>query len=219
MTDTQTTEELQNPNPLVDKKEFTFSFRKTKDETTGVESKRAAVTAKLEIPSVEGIIEIIRGGGKGLELLQAAVENQIVDFARSLLSDDSSITTDNFPYDKISWELIADQPESERRGRGIPKELWEDFIKSYIEQMPAVLGKPMDNIKKQASILAQKFQPLRAHEKKNEILPNFVNVLTLYANNVPEAEQYSAILEFLVKKAEQFMEQDNAADLEKNLGF
>ena len=218
MTDTQTND-LQNPTPLVDKKEFTFSFRKTKDETTGVESKRDAVTAKLEIPSVEGIIEIIRGGGKGLELLQAAVENQIVDFARSLLSDDSSITTDNFPYDKISWELIANQPESERRGRGIPKELWEDFIKSYIEQMPAILGKPLDNIKKQASILAQKFQPLRAHEKKNEILPNFVNVLTLYANNVPEAEQYSAILEFLVKKAEQFMEQDNAADLEKNLGF
>lgn len=218
MTDTQTND-LQNPTPLVDKKEFTFSFRKTKDETTGVESKRDAVTAKLEIPSVEGIIEIIRGGGKGLELLQSAVENQIVDFARSLLSDDSSITTDNFPYDKVSWDVIANQPESERRGRGIPKELWEDFIKSYIEQMPAILGKPLDNIKKQASILAQKFQPLRAHEKKNEILPNFVNVLTLYANNVPEAEQYSAILEFLVKKAEQFMEQDNAADLEKNLGF
>lgn len=203
----------------VDARDFSFSFRKVTDEETKVETKRPTVLARLGIPSVEGIVAILQNGGKGLELLQQAVENVVTDYARSILNDDPSITTETFPYDKISWDLIANQPESERRGRGIPKEQWEAFVKSYIEHMPAILGKPLENIKKQASILAQKFQPLRTHENKNNILPNFVNALTLYTNNVPEAEQFADVLEYLVKKADQFINTDNSADLEKNLGF
>lgn len=211
------TEIVANHNPLIDVKEYTFGFRKQKDEATGVETKRESIVAKIGIPSVEGIVAIITNGGKELEALQLAVENALTDFARSKINDDGSITSENFPG--VTWEEYANQPDSERRGRGIAKETWESFIASYIEHMPAVMGKPLENIKKQASVLAQKFQPLRAHEKKNEILPNFLNALTLYANNVPDAEQYADVLEFLVKKAEQFMAQDNSADLEKNLGF
>lgn len=217
--DTSGTGVVANHNPLIDAKEFTFSFRKTKDEETGVETKRESVTAKLEIPSYEGIAAIINAGGAGLELLRQAVEDVISGYARQILNDDGTITTENFPADKISWDIIANLPESERRGRGIPKEVWEEFIKSYITHMPAILGRTVENVKKQASILAQKFQPLKAHEQKNELLPHFVNALGMYANNVPEAEQFSACLEFLVKKAEQFMNTDNNADLAANLGF
>ena len=66
-----------NHNPLVDRKEVTFSFRKTKDPETGVETKREAVVANLEIPSVEGIVKMLEEGGKSLELLQASVESTI----------------------------------------------------------------------------------------------------------------------------------------------
>lgn len=220
MTDTQTHQDI-NPahDPLVDYKELTFNFRKTKDAETGVETKRKAVTAKIPVPSVEGIVKMLEEGGKPLELLQNAVESTITDYVKQLLSDDDKITSENFPVDQVSWDIIANLPETERRGRGIPKEVWEDFIKSYIENMPALIGKSVDVVKKQAAILAQKFQPLKNHEKKNELLPKFIEMLTLYVNNVPEAEQFTAPIEFLIQKAEQFMKSEASTDLAENLGF
>lgn len=208
-----------NHNPLVDVKEFNFTFRKTKDEESGVETKRNAVTAKLQVPSVEGIVKILEQGGKGLELLQQAVESVIQDYAKSLLADDGTITSDNFPSDTVTWDAIANLPDTDRRGRGIPKELWEDFLKSYVETMPAIIGKPVEVVKKQASIMAAKFQPLRNHEKKNDLLPKFVEMLALYMSNAQDAEQFSAPIEFLLKKAEQFMTADTSANLEDALGF
>ncbi len=208
-----------NHDPLVDSKEFTFNFRKVKNEETGVESKRDSVTARIKIPSVEGIVKILTEGGKGLELLQAAVEGVLTDYAKQLLADDPSLTTANFPVDLVDWDKIANLPETERKGRGIAKEVWEDFIKSYIESMPAIIGKPVEVVKKQASILAQKFQPLKNHEKKNELLPKFIEMLSLYTNGAPDAEQFTAPIEFLVKKAEEFMNADNSANLADNLGF
>lgn len=221
------TEEVQNQapaivanhNPLVDTRDVTFGFRKQTDPDTKVETKRESIVTKLSYPSIEGIIDIIQKGGKGLDALHQAVIDSLDNYARSIIADDTTLTSATFDPSVINWEAYANQPESERRGRGIAKEQWEAFIASYTEQMPAILGKPLENIKKQASILAQKFQPLRAHEKKNDILPQFKNALALYVNNVPEAEQFQDVVEFLIKKADQFMEQDNAADLEKNLGF
>lgn len=208
-----------NHNPMVDSKEFTFSFRKTKDEDTGIETKRESVVTKLDIPSFEGIAAIVNNGGAGLELLRTVVENALVDFARQTLNDDPALTTDNFPSGKITWEELANLPESERRGRGIPKETWEEFIKSYQTHMPALLNKSMDNIKKQATILAAKFQPLKNHEQKDTILPHFINALSVYTSSVPEAENYTACIEFLLKKADQYLNSDNTADLAANLGF
>ena len=208
-----------NHNPLVDVKETVFTFRKTKDEETGTETKRANIVAKLQVPSVEGIIAILQEGGKPLELLQSAVEDVITSYAKQILADDTSITSENFPSHLVTFDAIANLPDTDRRGRGIPKEVWEDFIKSYIEVMPAIIGKPVDVVKKQATILAQKFQQLKNHEKKNELLPKFIEMLTLYVSNAPDAEQYAAPVEFLLKKAEQFMNQDDNANLEEALGF
>lgn len=215
----QTNVIVANHNPLVELKETTFNFRKSKDEETGIESKRASVTVKIQVPSVEGIVAILQKGGKELELLQTAVASQLEDYVKSLLSDDGTLTTENFPADSITWEALANLPDTDRRGRGIPKEMWEDFIKSYIETMPAIIGKSVDVVKKQASILAAKFQPLRTHEKKNELLPKFIEMLTLYVANAQDAEQFGACIEFLLKKADQFMNADTSANLEDALGF
>jgi hypothetical protein len=48
--------------------------------------------------------------------------------------------------------------------------------------MPGLTGKPEENIKKQAAILAQKLNPLKNHEDKEKILPNFKQALTVYLN-------------------------------------
>lgn len=198
-----------NHDPLVEVKESTFNFRKVKDPDSGVETKRPSITGRVLVPSVEGVVAILTAGGKGLELLMQSVESTVMEYAKQVIGDDPSITTDNFPSDKISWDILANLPDTDRRGRGIPKEVWEDFLASYIEHMPAIIGKPVEVVKKQAAILAQKFQPLRTHEKKNDLLPKFLEMLALYVNNVADAEQFSAPIEFLTKKAEQFMNQDD----------
>lgn len=206
-------------NPLIDVSEFNFGFRKQKDDDTGVESKRASVELKIGVPSVEGIVDILTKGGKGLELLQSAVRETIESYVKSMLADDSSLTSENFPVEQITWEAIANQPESERKGRGIAKEVWEDFFKSYLEFMPGLTGKTVEQVKRQASILAAKLNPLKNHEKKEDILPKFKEQLTLYINNAPDAETFAGCVEFLLKKADALLNADKESNLEANLGF
>lgn len=217
MTDTQTITPAHNP--LVDYQDFSFTFRKTKDEETGVETKRPNVEVKLPVPSIEGIVDILQKGGKPLELLQSAVASVISDYVKSMLNDDATLTSDNFPVDAINWEAIANQPESERRGRGIAKEIWEDFIKSYLSIMPGLTGRTVEQVKRQAAILAAKLNPLKNHEKKDEILPKFKEQLSLYLNQAPDAEQFAPCVEFLLQKADNLLNADKDSNLASNLGF
>lgn len=208
-----------NHDARFDVKEFTFGFRKTKDEDTGVETKRPNIELKLPILSVEGIIEVLQNGGKELELLQQAVYNVYADYAKSLINDDASLTTENFPVQAVTWNAIANQPESERKGRGIAKEVWEDFGKSYLDIMPGLTGKTLDQVKRQAAILLQKLNPLKNHEKKEEILPKFKEALAMYINNAPDAEQFVGCVEFLNKKIDDILASDKESNLVENLGF
>ena len=203
-------------------KEKKYGFRTVKDTETGVETKRATIEVKLPVLSVEGIVDILRNAQerpKELELLLSAIESIYDDTAKSLLADDASITADNFPFDKLTWNAIANQPEAERRGRGIPKEVWEDFIKSYIAIMPSVTGKAIKLVEKQAAILAQKLNPLRAHEDKDVLLPKFKEMLGLYMNAAPDAENFQECIVFLIDKADKYLSADKNANLAANLGF
>lgn len=203
----------------VDVKEVTYTFRKTKDEATGVEKKRSNIDLKLLVPSVEGIVAILETGGKQLELLQDVIAQAIFDQAREVLNSDESLTADNFPYDQVLWDAIANQPESERKGRGIPKETWEEFAKNYMEIMPAASGKTADQIKKQSALMVAKFAPLKHHEKREVILPGFRNMLAIYASTSPDAEQYSGCLEFLNKKIDSMLSAETESNIENALGF
>lgn len=200
-------------------KEMKFSFRTIKDEETGVTTKRPTIEVKLPILTVDGVIAVLQAGGKGLDLLLSAVEDVYASAAKSMLADDTSITSENFPYDKLTWEAIANQPESERKGRGIAKEVWEDFLKSYITVMPGLTGKSDKQVEKQAAILGQKFNPLKNHEDKENILPKFKDMLGIYMANAPEAENFEACISFLLKKADDILNADKNANLVENLGF
>lgn len=217
---TETRQEIvANHDPLVDYKDISFGFRRTKDPETGVETKRDNVDVRVAIPSIEGIVKILEDGGAELELLQSAVESTIYDYCRSVLNDDPKITSDNFPLEKVTWTAIANLPSTDKRGRGIAKEVWEGFLESYIAYMPAAIDKDEDVVKKQASHLANRFQVLKTHERKNELLPKFIEMITIYTNVAPDADEYSSCVEFLVNKAEEYMQADVSADLADNLGF
>lgn len=217
--------EIHNPDPNHQVVEMKFGFRKTKDEATGVETKRNAVEVKLPVLSFEGIVAVLKNAGteagkKQYDLLQQAVQGVYEGAIKDYLADNPAVTSENFPISTFTWEALANQPESERRGRGIAKEVWDDFIKSYNTLMPALTGKPEDNIKKQAAILAQKLNPLKNHEDKEKILPNFKQALTVYLNGAgADAETYAGCVEFLMNKADTLLNAEKNADLMANLGF
>lgn len=222
------TEETQNPvateinvnaDKLHDVKEMKFGFRTIKDSETGVETKRPTVEVKLPVLSFEGLVAVLQAGGKGLELVMQSIENTYSEFVKDLLANDPTITSENFPYAKVTWDEIANQPESERRGRGIAKEIWEDFIKDYVAVMPGLTGKEVKHVEKQAAIMAQKLNPLKNHEDKAVLLPKFKDMLTVYLNGSPKAEQFAECVDFLMKKADTLLTVENSADLASNLGF
>lgn len=198
-----------NYNKFIDEKEVKFSFRTVKDEATGLESKRATIEQKLPVPSIEGIIAILEAGGKQLELLQECVADVIYNRAREILADDDKLT--EVPVDQLTWEIIANLPKAERKGRGIPKDVWEDFGKDYVAIMPSVTGKTAEQVGNAAKILLNKF----AQVKTNKPVVNLLKgQLALYLNSSPNAESFSECVEFLVNKADALLAADEAALLE-----
>lgn len=216
---------LPNPDKFHAIQDMKFGFRTIKDDKTGTETKRPTVEVKLPVLNFDGIVAILQAAGteegkKSYDLLQAAIQDTYASAIKDFLADNPNVTSENFPYEQFSWEAIANQPESERKGRGIAKEIWEDFIKSYIAIMPGLTGKPVANIEKQAAILAQKLNPLKNHEDKEKILPNFKQALTVYLNGAgQDAETFASCVEFLSEKIDKILTADKNANLMENLGF
>lgn len=197
-----------NFNNKVDVREVKFHFKKVKDEATGVETKRPTVVLQLPIPSVEGIIEILEKGGKGLELLQDAVAEIIVGRAREFINDKEDITQETFPLDQMSWEIISNLPKAERRGGGISKETWEGFAEDYIAIMPGVTGKDAEKVGNAAKIYLNKFNAVKTNKP---VLKALKDQIGLYATNSPNAETYAECIEFLLNKADNLINTDEAA--------
>lgn len=222
MTNVSTDTAMVNPDPLHDTKEFKFGFRTIEDKETGTKTKRPNVEIKHKVISFEGLVAILStpGDSKEKQLLFSAVESVYVDAIKDYLADNESVTSENFPHDKFTWEVIANTPD-ELRVRGIPKETWEGFIKDYLEIMPGATGKQMDSIKAQASVLAAKLNPikLRDKESKQRIIPGMLAMLTVYTNVTAKGEQFSEVVAYLVRKAEDILKSDVETDLESNLGL
>lgn len=192
----------------VDIKEYRFHFKTVKDKESGIETKRPTVELKLPVPSVEGIIAILGAGGKQLELLQAAVADIVVAQARSILNDNDGITAENFPADQTTWEFIANMPDAEKRGRGIPKELWDDFAADYIAVMPAITGKTTEQVTLAAKLFLNKFQQVKTNKP---VISKLREQLAVYANNSKQAEQFMDCIKFLDDKANALLQADEAA--------
>jgi hypothetical protein len=206
----QTSEVQANFDNKVDVKEFKFHFKKVVDKESGIETKRPTVELKLPVPSVEGIIAILEAGGKQLELLQAAVEEVVVGQARSLLTDNEAMTEADFPLNQCIWEFIANMPEAEKRGRGIPKETWADFAADYITVMPGVTGKSAESVSLAAKLFITKFQSVKTNKP---VIKKLREQLAIYFNNSSNAEQFTDCVKFLDEKAETLLNADDTATL------
>lgn len=191
-----------NFDNTVDVQEVNFSFRKVTDDKTGVEYKRPTITLPVLKPSVEGLVKILETGGKGLELLLEAAADVVVSRARELINENEDINAENFPYEELLWDKIASLPKAERRGGGIPKETWEEFIKDYIAVMPSLTGKSVDKVENAARNFANKFAAVKTNKK---VLGLLVDQLGIYTEGATNAEQFVECINFLTEKADKLV--------------
>ncbi len=188
----------------VDTKAVKFKFKRSIDKETKIETVREAITLAIPYPSVQGIVDIMKTGGLGLELLREAVGNVINSFARDILYEDAKgeLTAATFPIEKLSWDAISKIPKVQRRVSGIAKDTWDAFAVDYCEVMPAAADKNVDQVAKAAKILVAKLIPVRTVPA---ILQMLIGQLAIYAENSPKIEEFAECVSFLINKAEDFL--------------
>jgi len=191
-------------------KPVVFNFKTTKDEN-GISYKRDSLEIPCPMPNMQGLVDILEAGGPQLELLMDAVESVVTQTARSFISDDESLNATNFPYDKLTWEAIANMPKPERSGGGIAKEVWDDFETDYIAVMVEATGKEVERVSRAAKILKGKFQ---ACKTDMEVLGFLVDQLTIYIEATSRADEFAGCVAFLVDKADKLMNTTPAQLLE-----
>jgi len=193
----------------VDAKDFSFRFKKDKLGT-----QRATVTLKTGVPSVEGIIQILTIGGKGLELLQDAMYDTIQAALRTWVSDTENAGQDTVDLAKFTWDAIANQPREDRRSGAISEEQWAAFSADYASVMPSVTGKSAAQVGSAVEVYLKKFSMV----KTNKPVLNVLKVqLGLYMEHSPNASNFEDCLELLTRRIETYLKADDAAQLIDNL--
>lgn len=177
-----------------------FKFRKSKDKDTGVETERANILVSVPVPSVAGIVDILENGDsrpKELDLLMYAVSQVVIDRVKDALAEDPTLTAENLDLSKYTFAAIANEPESERGGRGLDKELVAAFVVDYVEVMPAATGKDVKQVEKQAAIMQQRFTPIRNHAQKAQIIDGFRKSLDVYVNATQNLDDFASVVSYL----------------------
>jgi len=195
-----------NSNTLVDTQTFTFRFKKDR-----LGNKRQTVELKLPVPSVEGIVEILKAGGKQLELLQDAIYATVKSVASDIVGNDEKINQENFPIASLYWEAIANMPKAERAT--ISAEQWEAFVTDYSNVMPSVAGKTPEQVGLACQIYVKKFVQIKTNKP---LLKKLQEQLALYMET-PNAEQFQDVLELLLRRLDTYLSAEEPLILAENL--
>jgi len=201
----QTSTDVNVPE-LYTMQKFLFRFKKDK-----LGNKRAPVELSLPVPTVAGKVAILRAGGKELELLDDAIYGVIKSVAGEIVAERADISQDNFPVDQVFWTAIANMPKAERAT--IAQEQWDGFAADYMAVMPGLTGKTADQVGLAVAIYLKKFTQIKTNKP---ILGKLKEQIALYMET-PNAENYSDVLELLVRRVESYLTAEEAVILAENL--
>lgn len=207
-----------NPVLKTENKEVSYHFKKekVKDEkgqVIGEGKKLPSLKQALPVPSAEAILDIVAAGGKGLELLQDVILDTVFERGRQIINDwrekkeneGKEVPADLLKPSDLDWFAIANLPKSERRGLGISDEDFEAFYADYLEVMPKATGKDADRIGKHISIYKKKFAGVRNDKKALQVLKD---ALALYATATPNLEEQQSVYEYLSKRVDTLLQED-----------
>lgn len=196
-------------NTLIDAKDCSFSFRVDK-----LGNKRPTVKGTIPVPSVEGAIAIIEAGGKQWELLQEAMYAVVRAVASEEVANNENLKSlDELDQSKLTWQAIAEMDKQDRRSASIPEELWKAFAEDYIRVMPALTNKSEQAVTNATVVYLKKFAPWKSDKKTISLLKA---QLAIYAQQ-PSAEQFSEILDLLVRRADGYLSQNDLTLVASNL--
>ena len=208
MSETQPTI-VANVDNTVEAKEMVFRFKKDK-----LGNKRPDVKVDVDVPSVEGVVDILSRGDKNeIALLLEAIYGTVRSAAAGYVSDDENMTAETFPFDKVTWTAIANQPKEDRRSNTISDDAWEAFIADYIAVMPGLTNKTEDQVTRATIVYRKKFAPWKTDKKTINLL---VAQLGLYMET-KNAEEHTEIIEMLLSRAKSYLSADDLVAVAQNL--
>lgn len=195
-----------NTNTLIDMVPATFRFKKDK-----MGNKRPAVELKIPVPSVEGIVEILRAGGKELDLLQDVLFSTVKGVAGEFVSNDEKISQETLPVAQLFWSVIANMPKAERAT--ISTEQWESFGADYLSVMPSVTGKTPDQVGLALQLFLKKLASVKTNKPVLKVLQTQLGLYMETSN----AEQFSDVLELLNRRLDAYLSAEEPVILAENL--
>lgn len=211
MSDNQT-----NVQPT-ERKNTKFRFKKDK-----LGNQRPSIEVMIDVPTVDGIVEILEKGGKGLQLLldcaydvvRGAVASDVAaeeNYSQDVYNSAKAVI-DGKEYFKYSWDAIANQPRAERSK--IDDETWAAFATDYVEIMPGITGKSKEAVELATTVYLKKFSQVKTNK---EILNKLQQQLALYTEHTKRAEEFQEILDLLSSRLDTYLKSDDVAMLAANL--
>jgi hypothetical protein len=195
-----------NTNETTVLQKFAFRFKKDK-----LGNKRAPVELNLPVPTIAGIVDILKAGGKELELLNDAIYSVVKSVAADIVADNPAANQDNFPAASVLWSAIANMPKAERAT--IPAEQWEGFVADYLAVMPGLTGKTADQVGLATQIYLKKFAMVKTNKP---ILSKLKEQLAMYVET-PNAENFQDVLELLLRRVDAYLTAEEQVILADNL--
>jgi len=199
-------------SPAFDKlhslQDVTFRFKKDK-----MGNKRADVKARIPVLTQEGVANILTSG----DLKQwALLEEAMYDVVRSTMASD--VADENFNLDcydltKLTWEKIANMPKEDRRSSQISEEQWAAFAVNYQAVMPALTSKTAEQVKNATEVFVRKLVPVKTNKG---LVGKLKEQLAIYSSQ-PSAEQFTDILDLLVRRCDTYLAEDDMAAIVGNL--
>lgn len=184
-------------------KDVAFHFKKDKK----LDIKRPTVNLQVPAATPDLIMEILDKGGKELDLLIEVVTDTLIGQARQQVNAKEDISQETFNPAEVNWKFLAELPPKERRGGGIPKEDWADFQEDYIEIMPGLTGKTVDQVTNAAKLFTARLQPVKTNKL---FLTKLQEQLGIWFTKSPNAEDFQDLFEFLDNKMTEFLKKDDA---------
>lgn len=171
--------------------------------------KRATIELSLPFLTIDGVVEGL-SDDKQRDYILTVLNDAVYVAARQQVGDEEKPvnTQEELDISKLSLEFLANQPAAERRGGGIAKETWEEFGKDYLEIMPAVTGKNLEQIGNAVKIFTARMQPVKTQKA---ILSYLQEQIALWATHTKKLEDFQEVYEFVDNKIKTLLAADETA--------
>jgi hypothetical protein len=206
-------EAISGPHTMDKEEKFTFRTPKNKLNALGEpEEKRAPVVLTLPIPTWNGFVDAVSKGPDAEKIqsyVLSLIEDAVIEAARSQVSPaegDTEATPvnsqDQLDLSKLTLTYLANEPKTDRRGRGIDKETWEAFEADYVTIMPDITGRTPEQVKVAAGLFSKKLVAVKTNKP---VLKMLEKRLEEWYANTPNGSDFQDVYTFLTGKLNAFL--------------